>query len=163
MKVDVELNIYKSLVMLLADESENLNGVIERLLEGPEGSAINFPVPVNQRSPGYWYRGMWHRSENAIDVYLLFLETLGQEFDFFYSKFAEECLGLGNSRLYFTKEKDALYPENQNLKRYARPVCDWWADGNISNKQKLHLMHLAADTAGLKLGRDYKISLPNAE
>lgn len=163
MNIEVELDTYKSLVMLLADEHDDLGKVINRLLKGGVLNQIEDSAPVNQSDPGYWYRGMWHRSKNAIDVYVLFLETLGREFEFFYGMFERQCSALGNTRTYFAKEKELLYTDNRALERYAKPVGDWWADGNISNKQKLDLMHLAAKTAGLQRGVDYKIFLPNAE
>lgn len=162
MNIVVELNVYKLLVMRLVDEQDTLNKVIERMLEDTESSPAELPEPVNQRDPGFWYRGSWHRSKNAIDVYLEFLEILDRYIDNFYEKYARACKLLDSSRPYIAKEKEALYPQKPHLERYARSLGEWWVDGNISNRQKHELMCLASDTAGLREGIDYKFSIPNA-
>lgn len=162
MNIEVELGVYKSLVQQLVDDQDTLSKVIERMLEGVMISPTELPIPVNQRDPGYWYRGQWHRSKNAIDVYLEFLETLDRDFVGFFENYARACISIGNIRPYIAKEKEALYPSNHGLRRYARLIKGWWVDGNISNRQKIDLMHLAAKTAGLSENIDYKISMVSA-
>lgn len=162
MNIDVELDIYKSLVMLLDSDQDTISNTIARLLD--RLNQMNKPpvTATNAKDSSYWYQGRWHCSRKAIDTYLNFLEILSLRSNTFLDGFAKNCLALNNARPYIAKTKEALYPDNPELKENAKKLSNWWIDGNINNKQKFSLMHLAAKTAGLSEGTDYKLSLPNA-
>jgi hypothetical protein len=162
MNIEVSFSTYKSLVLQLVDEDDNFDQVIDRLVAACSRPSISELTPVNQRDPGFWYRNGWHRSANAIDVYIEFLDLLARDYENFIESFEKKCANLGNSRPYIAKDQAALYPEFPHLQRHARRLGDWWVDGNIKNQQKLDLMFLAAEAAGLEYGVDVKFSIPNA-
>lgn len=162
MEVQIEFETYKSLVMQLVNEDDTFDRVIARLIQKSEETTLEQVTPVNQRDPGFWYRNRWHRSANAIDTYIEFLEVLARDYSGFFELFESRCAGLGNSRPYIAKDRAALYPGSPHLLRYGRQSGEWWIDGNIKNQQKLDLMYLAAEAVGLRYGVDVKFSLPNA-
>lgn len=162
MNIEVSFSTYKSLILQLVDEDDNFDQVIDRLIAAFSTPSIPEPTPISQRDPGFWYRNGWHCSANAIDVYIEFLDLLARDYENFYELFENKCASLGNSRPYISRDKAALYPGFPHLQKHARRLGDWWVDGNIKNQQKLDLMFLAAEAAGLEYDVDVKFSIPNA-
>lgn len=163
MNIEIELKTYKSLVTLFDSDNDNFDKVITRLIGKSFQVEVCEPIPVNQKDPGYWVGGSWQRFKNGIDAYVTFITWVSGQSDDFFEEYSKACAFLKGKRPYVAKEPRLLYPGNPSLTGFAKEIFGWWIDGNISNKQKKALMHLAARTAGLTEGTDYKIFMPCSE
>ena len=109
------------------------------------------------RATEYWLLGSRHEAKNAATAYVNILSALAERNSGFLQRLEPQLQGREKSRLVRNKER---------FFRHQRPAGlpgGWWADTNLSNKDKLHYLKIACELAGIRFGdrRGLDITLPN--
>ncbi|MCA0921774.1 hypothetical protein [Pseudooceanicola nanhaiensis] len=68
----------------------------------------------------------------------------------------------GKSRNHLARTPEEIYPKRPDLARAEELVDGWLIGTNIANREKLRIIQSACRVAGLTMGSDVVISLPNA-
>jgi hypothetical protein len=91
----------------------------------------------------------------AIDALVWCLQTLARLDDHLLEKVAKAVKT--RSRNHIARSKFNIYPMRPDLAANARTISDGWFIGsNISNQDKLRIVHAACKVAGLQYGTDVK-------
>lgn len=110
----------------------------------------------------YHFRGRDKTVRHAIDVVIEVLRELASENGDFLVRF--EARARGRSRNHIARKPDLVYPGRPQLTKYVIDIAPGWYLGtNIANREKLRLLRIACETAGLSFGKDLRVSFPNAD
>lgn len=113
----------------------------------------------NDRTPesvGFTLHGETHRHKNAIETYAGVLRELAKRDPDFPPRFADRPKGRGK-RPYIARTKKDLYPGNPDFEGGRELRRGWWIDTNLSNDQKVRLLKIACEVAGIKYGSELRI------
>ena len=172
------------LIELIAERAESICGYrpdaveIERFLIDHERNLQERPVvPLprrteagqqvsqsreNLRVPKIEYRllGQNYTASNAIDALIAILKSLGNRRPEFWTDL--EPLARSRTRNHIARSRHDVYPGKPELEQYTLEIVPgWWLGTNIANREKRRLLEAACKAAGLRIGTDLQISLPN--
>ena len=120
--------------------------------------------PASTQAGSTLRQGILHLQEkqysygNAKEAMVLVFKKLAKNDSSFLERCAQHPDAQGRKRRYLARSKEELYPDRPDL-RYACERIDknWLVGTNISNREKMKLIRMAADVAGLVFGKDIAV------
>ncbi len=116
--------------------------------------------PRESKRRGKWAAqllGKEHKTANMKDAYCTILRLLADLDAQFLLRFS---MSGSSSRRFVAKDALSLYLKSPHLaKDFASKLVDgWFVDTNVSEQQVAKRVRIAAETAGLRYGVDFKVS-----
>jgi hypothetical protein len=114
------------------------------------------PEPRSGDGPdfvGFSLDGRTRRCKNAVETYVGVFEELSRRDPDFPARFADRPKGR-SKRPYMSRTREGLYPGNPGFEGGRKLRGGWWLDTNLSNDQKMRLIRIACEVAGIKYGAD---------
>lgn len=146
------------------------SGIEPRQPPRPRSSGATAPArpPVRRRKQAggsrqvlYQLRGMVDVAPTAKDAFLAILRTLAAEDSTFCARLPPLVEKRHGSHV--ARSPEQVHPRRPDLRGETAPIAPgWFVNTNISNKEKAMILRAACEAAGLVLGRDLQIELPNA-
>ena len=94
-----------------------------------------------------------------MDVVVQVLRTLAERDSDFFKKFAD-LPKHGRTRRYLAKNQEELYPSRPDLTRMSKEIAPgWWIGTNYANRDKLKILKMACEVAGIRFGSDLKVNM----
>jgi hypothetical protein len=104
--------------------------------------------------------GQEHAYANAKEAMVFILRELSKRDPSFLERCSRHPDAQGTRRRYIARSAEDLYPGREDLQEYKEALPGgWFVATNINNGQKITIIQLAADVAGLAFGRDIKVQL----
>jgi hypothetical protein len=109
----------------------------------------------------YAFLGEALTARSAIEILLHVVRTLADRNAGFLERFARAAPG--KRRNHVASRPEAVYPGQPQLMKYVVEFAPGWYIGtNIANRDKVRLLRVACESAGLTFGADLVVQLPNA-
>lgn len=131
----------------------------------PGATATGDRVPSNDilsAPPGrrLTLRDRVYEYENAKEAMVIVLRELAKEDPTFLERCYQHPKSQGRKRRYIARTLEELYPDREDLRVYHEPLPGgWFVSTNLNNILKRTIIELAAEVAGLQLGRDLIVDL----
>jgi hypothetical protein len=108
----------------------------------------------------YQLLGQTKKTRDAIAILLDVLRVLADRQPDFLERFAN--VARGRTRNHIARQRSDVYPGRPDLEQYTQELrAGWWIGTNIANRDKLRLLKIACQVAGLRFGSDLIVNLPN--
>ncbi|MDR2981158.1 MAG: hypothetical protein LBV12_02800 [Puniceicoccales bacterium] len=105
-------------------------------------------------------RGKQYFYKNAKDAMVFILRELAKEDGSFLERCSLHPDAIGRKRKYIAKTTGELYPDRPDLREYHEELSGGWlVMTNLSNNRKRNIIQIAAEVAGLTLGKDLIVQL----
>ena len=164
-RIPVTADIMARLLALQSSPDEPIVAVLDRHLPGVGANLANplsAPPDADEPStPGriaYRLFGANHTARNATDAMCHILRMLGQGKPDFFHTLAPRVAG--RSRNHLAGAREAVYPGRPEFAKHTREIGPGWFVGtNIANREKLSILQVACDVAGIGFGTDLVIDL----
>jgi hypothetical protein len=151
-----------------SDVAEFLAGLGKMvIIEAADGSTRQQPTPAPQRPTAPRTNGETTRSgklmlrskayayHNAKDAMVIVLRELSKNDPTFLERCSQHPDAQGRKRRYIARTPEELYPDREDLREMREQLPGGWLVAtNLNNVLKKTLIRLAAEVAGLTLGKD---------
>jgi hypothetical protein len=126
----------------------------------PRPTPVVPSAPVSERRIRYVVFGERREARTAIDALVEILRTLSARQPDFIDRLAE--IAPSRTRNHIARTPEEVYPARPELSDLTTEfVPGWWLGTNIANRDKMTLLRKACEVAGITLGREIEIDLPN--
>jgi len=130
-------------------------GRSERTNRPVESNFQHVPAGETIRSGQLILRGKAYSYSSAKDAMVIVLRELAKDDATFLDRCSRHPDAQGRKRRYIARTPDELYPDREDLREYREPLPGgWFVATNLNNVLKKTIIRLAAEVAGLTLGRD---------
>jgi len=130
---------------------------------GGTGSDEHVPpieIPPPPRRGRLTLRGRVYEYQNAKEAMIIVLRELANEDPTFLERCYQHPKSQGRKRRYIARTLEELYPDREDLRVNHEPLPrGWFVSTNLNNMLKKTIIELAAEVAGLVLGRDLIVDL----
>ena len=135
-------------------------GMIES--SSPSPQLIQSKKTAAQTSPQgkikYIHFGKSYSAKNATDAVVQILRRFSDQDSGFFEKFSARKHG--KKRRWLARDRKELYPDRPDLSDYSVEMGNGFYLGtNFANREKIRMLEIACEVAGIKFGKDLIISL----
>lgn len=176
--VEFDVDLVGRLISMRMSPTEGIEDVVCRLIETPSSTADSHALPARAEKAAqatiaagavrYKLFGRDCAAHDATEAYVSILKQVSQSSqishgqDDFLERLAQAIRG--RTRRHLAKNAKDVYPGQERLERYVRPLVNGWCIGtNTSNREKTSHLKAACEVAGLTYGIDLVIALPNSK
>ena len=100
-------------------------------------------------------RGKAYPYHNAKDAMVIVLRELAKGDPTFFARCSQHPDAQGRKRRYIARTAEELYPDREDLREMREQLPDgWFVATNLNNVLKKTIIKLAAEAAGLTVGKD---------
>jgi len=142
----------------------HLNAPITVAIKMPS-AAIQIPKIASARSQisgggiSFELFGKTHQLQSANAAFIAIMKEIADRYPNELSKIAAKAKG--KSRNHIARTPEEIYPKRPDLARFAEIGSGWLVGLNIANREKMRIIEEACKVAGIRLGKDIIITMPN--
>jgi hypothetical protein len=143
---------------LIVERAINTGGPRHGTVEPPSKPGPTYDPVASSRSGTLVICGKAYRYGNAKDAMVTVLRELAQTDASFLQRCAQHPDAQGRKRQYIARTPEELYPDRPDLRDYREQLPGgWYVATNLNNVLKKSIIRLAAQVAGLTLGKDVTV------
>lgn len=126
----------------------------------PRNEALPHNPPEPTRRGSLSILGKAYRYQNAKDAMVIVLRELANRDPGFLERCSQHPDAQGRKRRYIARSPSDLYPDRPDLAELNEPLPrGWFVATNLNNVLKRTIIRLAAEVAGIEIGRDVIVDL----
>jgi hypothetical protein len=121
----------------------------------PRPSTTTSRSPEPARRGQLVLKGKTHSYQSAKDAMVIILRELANADHSFLQRCSQHPDIQGRKRRYIARTAEELYPDREDLRDFREALPDgWWVATNLNNVVKKTVIRVAAEVAGLSMGKD---------